>query len=67
MRCSNVPFNFWFVHTPPGGHIEGTSGVCNLNKQKSQFVERNNMFKLLHSPLLLFVFGKQSTQTNTMP
>ena len=29
-----MPFNFWFVHTPPGGHIDGISGDCDLNKQK---------------------------------
>ena len=25
MRWSNGPFNFWFVHTPPGGHIVAVS------------------------------------------
>ena len=29
-----MPFNFWFVHTPPGGHIDGTSGDCDLNQLK---------------------------------
>ena len=29
-----MPFNFWFVHTPPGGHIDGISGDCDLNKQR---------------------------------
>ena len=34
MRWSNVRFNFWFAHTPPGGHIDGISGDCDLNKQR---------------------------------
>ena len=34
MRWSNVPFNFWFYHTPPGGHIDGISGDCDLNEQR---------------------------------
>ena len=29
-----MPFNFWFVHTTPGGHIDGISGDCDLNKQR---------------------------------
>ena len=30
-----MPFNFWFVHIPPGGHIDGMSGDCDLNREKS--------------------------------
>ena len=30
-----MPFNFWFVHTTPGGHIDGISGDCDLNREKS--------------------------------
>ena len=29
-----MPFNFWLVHTIPGGHIDGISGDCDLNKQR---------------------------------
>ena len=28
-----MPFNFWFVRTPPGGHIDGISGDCDVNKE----------------------------------
>ena len=29
-----MPFNLWFVHTPPSGHINGISGDC-VNREKS--------------------------------
>ena len=51
MRFSNVPFNCWFVHTPPGGHIDGTSGDCDLNKpRKVEVLKRTPMVKVPHSP-----------------
>ena len=31
-----MPFNFWFVHILPSGHIDGISGDCDLkNREKS--------------------------------
>ena len=30
-----MPFNFWFFHTTPGGHIDGISGDCDVNREKS--------------------------------
>ena len=29
-----MPFDFWFVHTLPSGHIDEISGDCDLNKQR---------------------------------
>ena len=29
-----MPLNFWLVHIPPGGHIDGISGDWDLNKKR---------------------------------
>ena len=51
MRWTNVSFKFWFVHTPPGVQIEGTSGDCDFNRQKSSESRTHIMVKVPHSPL----------------
>ena len=54
-----MPFNFWLVHTPPGGHIDGISGECDLNREKSSGSMCPYGQLVLHSPLQLIIRFKQ--------
>ena len=62
MRLSNVPFNFWFVHTPPGGHVVGTSGDCNFNiRRKVKWLNVPHIQGAPLSPILEYGLSKHDT------
>ena len=47
-----MPFNFWFLHTPPGDHIDGISGDCDFKKNEQvKWFNVTSMVKVPHSPL----------------